>query len=62
MVRILQVIDGMNAGGMESMLMNYYRHLDRNNYIFDFLIFHKEKCFFEDEILDMGGKIYKIRH
>lgn len=60
MIKILHVIDGLNAGGMESMLMNYYRHLDKKKYKIDFLVFHKEKCFFEDEIHCMGGNIYKI--
>ena len=60
MVRVLQVIDNMNAGGMETMLMNYYRKIDRNKIQFDFLIFHKEHCLFEDEIENLGGKIYKI--
>ena len=28
MIRVLQVIAGMNAGGMETMIMNYYRNMD----------------------------------
>ena len=60
MIRVLQVIAGMNAGGMETMIMNYYRNLDRTKIQFDFLISEKEKCFYEDEINSLGGKIYRV--
>lgn len=60
MIRVLQVIAGMNAGGMETMIMNYYRNIDRNKIQFDFLITAKEKCFYEDEINKLGGNIYRI--
>ena len=49
----------MNAGGMETMIMNYYRAIDRTKYQFDFLINEKNKCFYEDEIQSLGGKIYR---
>ena len=29
MIHILQSVSNMDRGGIESMLMNYYRHLDR---------------------------------
>ena len=60
MERILHVIGGMNAGGMETMIMNYYRRIDRKKIQFDFLIFNRNKCFYEDEIERLGGKIYRI--
>lgn len=28
-IRILQVVTYMGLGGLETMLMNYYRHIDR---------------------------------
>lgn len=59
MKRILHVIEGMNAGGMETLIMNYYRKIDKNKYQFDFLINKKEKVFYEDEIKSLGGKIYR---
>ena len=60
MIKVLQVIAGMNSGGMENMIMNYYRNLDRNVIQYDFLIFTEGEAFFEKEILSLGGKIYKI--
>ena len=29
-IRVLQVVTIMNRGGLETMLMNYYRKLDRS--------------------------------
>ena len=60
MVRVLQVIGNMDRGGMESMLMNYYRSMDRKKIQFDFLISNKGKCAYESEIRHLGGRIYKV--
>ena len=60
MKKILHVVSGMNAGGMETMIMNYYRNIDKNKYQFDFLINDPNKCFFEEEIIKLGGKIYRV--
>ncbi|MBD5403151.1 glycosyltransferase family 1 protein [bacterium] len=40
--------------------MNYYRELDRNKIQFDFLLTDQSKCNFEDEILSLGGKVYRV--
>lgn len=60
MKRLLCILSGMNAGGAETFLMKIYRALDRSKYQMDFCINVKEKCFYEDEILEMGGRIYRI--
>lgn len=59
MIRVLQVIEGLNAGGMESMLMNYYRKFDKNKIQFDFLVY-SPRAHFDDEVELNGGKIYRI--
>ena len=37
MIRILHSVSNMDRGGIETMLMNYYRHIDRDKIQFDFL-------------------------
>lgn len=59
-IRVLQVFTVMNRGGAESMIMNYYRKIDRTKVQFDFLVHRKEKAAFDDEIEQLGGKIYKF--
>lgn len=48
-----------NPGGIESVIMNYYRHIDRKKIQFDFLC-NTEKVSYEKEINALGGKIYRI--
>ena len=60
MKRVLQIVGSINAGGMETMIMNYYRNIDRSKIQFDFLIFTEGKGFYEDEITKLGGKIFKL--
>ena len=48
-----------NPGGVESVIMNYYRHIDRSKVQFDFLCNTKIVAH-EDEIKQLGGKIYRI--
>lgn len=59
-VRILQVLTIMNRGGAETMIMNYYRHVDRSKVQFDFLVHREERGAYDDEIETMGGRIYRI--
>lgn len=60
MIKVLQVFTMMDRGGSESMIMNYYRNIDREKIQFDFLVHRKEKCDFDDEIENLGGKIYRL--
>lgn len=59
MVRVLQIVRGLDRGGMETFLMNIYRSIDRNQVQFDFLINHNSGDYLE-EIEQMGGKVYYI--
>lgn len=60
MKRLLCVLSSVNAGGAETFLMKLYRKLDREKYQMDFCINAPEKNHYEDEILSMGGKIFRI--
>ncbi len=60
MKRILCIISSMNAGGAETFLMKIYRKLDRTQYQIDFCINVPEKCYYEEEINELGGKIFRI--
>lgn len=57
-IRILHVIGGLNLGGAENFLMNIYRNIDRSKIQFDFLV--NRGGAFEDEIKELGGKIFYI--
>lgn len=57
-IRILQVIGVMNRGGAETMIMNLYRQIDKSKVQFDFVEHTYEQAIFDNEIENMGGKIY----
>lgn len=57
-IRILHIVQKMEAGGTQAFLMNLYRNIDRDKIQFDFLVEYEEKEFYDDEIISLGGKIY----
>lgn len=59
-IRILQVVTDMNRGGLETMLMNYYRRIDRSMVQFDFLTHREKRAAYDDEIEALGGVIHRL--
>lgn len=60
MIRVLQVIGGLNRGGAETMIMNLYRAVDKTRVQFDFILNTDKPQSYTDEVLAMGGKIYVL--
>lgn len=60
MIRVLHVVTDMRRGGLETMLMNYYRNIDHKNIQFDFLTHRNYKGDYDNEIMSYGGKVYHI--
>ena len=59
MIRILHVVSSLNINaGMMSVIMNYYRNLDRNEIQFDFWYFEEMKETHQAEIEKLGGRVY----
>lgn len=50
----------MNRGGVETMLMNYYRSIDRSRLQFDFLVHSPRPGHFDGEVRDLGGRIWNV--
>ena len=59
-IRVLHVVTYMGRGGLETMLMNYYRKINRNIIQFDFLVHRDFEADYDQEILSLGGKIYRL--
>lgn len=59
-IRVLQIVTIMNRGGLETMLMNYYRNVDRQQIQFDFMSHRSERGIYDDEIEALGGKIFRM--
>lgn len=59
-IRVLQIVTYMGRGGLETMLMNYYRLIDRTKVQFDFLVHRDFEADYDREIADLGGRIYRV--
>ena len=59
-IRVAQVIGKAVISGVDSVVMNYYRHIDRSRVQFDFFMDGYNKTLIDEEILDLGGRIIKL--
>ena len=58
MIRILHSVSNMDRGGIETMLMNFYRHVDRDKVQFDFICNKPKPGDYDEEIRALGGRIF----
>lgn len=58
MIRILHSVSNLDRGGIETMLMNYYRHIDRDKVQFDFVCNKLKPGAYDKEATDMGARIF----
>lgn len=60
-IHVLQVLSRfVNSSGVSSVLMNYYRKLDKSKVQFDFLYFNKADENLIKEVEKMGGKVFYV--
>ncbi|WP_181399249.1 glycosyltransferase family 1 protein [Apilactobacillus timberlakei] len=55
--RIAMIMGKMIGGGVESVIMNYYRNIDKSKYQFDFIIDNDSTEVPMSEIEEMGGRV-----
>ena len=58
MLRVLHSVSNMARAGIETMLMNYYREIDRSLVQFDFLANKPAPGEYDEEIRSMGGRVF----
>ena len=56
-IRVLQIMGIEESGGVEAVIMNYYRHIDRNKVQFDFICDEDSTNIPYDEIENLGGHV-----
>lgn len=59
-IRVAQVIGKMVGGGVEAVVMNYYRHIDRSKVQFDFIIDSDSTVVPDKEIKNLGGRLFEV--
>lgn len=59
-IRVAQIVGKWIGGGVESVVMNYYRHIDRTKIQFDFICDEDSTNIPYEEIEKLGGKVILI--
>ncbi|WP_066389211.1 glycosyltransferase family 1 protein [Neobacillus mesonae] len=59
-IRVLQVVGRMERAGLETLIMNIYRNIDRSKVQFDFLAHYGEEADYNEEIRSLGGRIFEM--
>lgn len=57
-IRILHVLSAMDMAGTETLIMSFYRQVNRQEIQFDFAVSATKECAYDKEILSMGGRIF----
>lgn len=60
MLRVAVVMGKMHSGGKKNLVMEYYRHINRNKVQFDFICDADSNAIPKDEIEALGGRVYVI--
>ena len=60
-IRVAQVVGKMVGGGVEAVVMNYYRHIDRSKVQFDFLVDADSTLVPREEIESLGAGSLRFR-
>ncbi len=59
-IRVAQVLNRMDSGGIEAVVMNYYRNIDRSKVQFDFYFAQDSQFPQREELEKLGAGIYPI--
>lgn len=59
-IRIAHVMGKMVGGGLEAVVMNYYRHIDRSRIQFDLLVDADSTIVPCDEVESLGGRVIEV--
>lgn len=60
MIKVAQILGPANAGGVESMIMNLYKNIDRTKVQFDFFVENTCPIIDQEVIEKLGGKVVII--
>lgn len=59
-IRVAQVVGPVLLAGVDTVVMNYYRNIDRKRIQFDFIMDGYQKTPIDEEIEAMGGRVFKV--
>lgn len=60
MYKVLHVMSGADGGGISNVVLNYYKHIDRDLIHFDIAFIQNSAGYMADEFKQMGANIYEL--
>ena len=60
MKRVLQIVGSLGYAGLEAVVMNYYRNVNKEHVQFDFIVCSPNRQRYDDEIEQSGGRIFRL--
>ena len=60
MIKILTIVSGLDGGGVENILLNYYKNMDRDQVHIDFIVHSQHQGKLEKTFKEMGCQIYHV--
>ena len=61
-MRVLHVLNGMHAGGIQSFLATVHNHINRDRIQFDYLVRYADIGLFEPMVKELGGDVFHVPH
>ncbi len=59
-MRVLHVVGNLGYAGLEAVVVNLYRNMDRTKVLFDFVVVSPKKQRYDDELEAMGSTIHRL--
>lgn len=59
-IKIAIIVGKMDSGGKKNLIMEYYRHIDRDKIQFDFICDSDSQAIPFEEIEELGGRVFQI--
>lgn len=60
MIKVLHIVSSLDGGGVENLLFNYYTHMDRDKFKFDFIVHGDNIGVLESNFKKLNSTIYHI--
>lgn len=59
-VRVAEIVGNMSNGGVETLLINLFKHVDRSRFQFDFIVNGTSTNIRRKEIEELGGRVFVV--
>lgn len=60
MIKIAYILGKLHSGGKKNLVMEYYRHMDTSKVRIDFICDSDSNSIPEDEVISLGGKVFRV--